>query len=105
VSNNSDLTGIQISHKIGIKHNLNYSNNHATIMDMKNLPTNQAKKLTRLYYQDKIWQLHTEGKSIRDITNLINRHYLPRSKFKGITIGKSSVAKLIANLKEKRKEN
>ena len=73
-------------------------------MDMKNLSKNQAKKLARLYYQDKIWQLHdVEGKSIRDITDLINRRYIPRSKFKGTTIGKSSIAKLIKNLKEKRK--
>jgi len=73
-------------------------------MDMKNLSTNQAKKLARLYYQDKIWQLHAEGKSIRGITDLINRHYIPRSKFKGTTIGKSSIAKLITSLKERKRE-
>jgi len=71
-------------------------------MDMENLLTNQAKKLARLYYQDNIWQLYLDGKSIRDITDLINRHYIPRSKFKGVILGKSTIAKLITSLKEKR---
>jgi len=62
---------------------------------MENLPINQAKRLAQLYYQDKIWQLSSEGKSVREITNLINRHYIPRSKFKGTTLGKSTIAKII----------
>jgi len=70
-------------------------------MDMENLPTNQAKRLAQLYYQDKIWQLATEGKSVREITELINRHFLPRSKFKGTTLGKSTIAKIISKLKTK----
>jgi hypothetical protein len=69
---------------------------------MEKHSTNQAKKLARLYYQDKIWQLHTIGKSIRDITDQINRHYLPRSKFRGVTLSKSTIQTVIKNLKEKR---
>jgi len=56
----------------------------------KNSP-NHTKKLARLYYQDKIWQLKSDGKSIREITDLINKHYIPRSKFKGVTLSKSTI--------------
>jgi len=70
-------------------------------MDMENLPTNQAKRLAQLYYQDKIWQLSTEGKSIREITEIINRRFISRSRFKEITLSKSTIAKIILKLKNK----
>jgi len=64
-------------------------------MDMENRPTNQVKRLAQLYYQDKIWQLSKEGKSIREVTEIINRRFISRSRFKGITLGKSTIAKII----------
>jgi len=69
-------------------------------MDTQNRPTNQVKRLTKLYYQDKIWQLSSEGKSVREITNLINRHYIPRSKFKGTTLSKSTIHEIIKKVKK-----
>jgi hypothetical protein len=68
---------------------------------MEKYSTNQAKKLARLYYQDKIWQLHTIGKSIRDITDQINRQYIPRSRFKGVTLSKSTIHTIIKKRKQK----
>jgi hypothetical protein len=62
---------------------------------MEKYSTNQAKKLARLYYQDKIWQLAAAGKSVREITELINRQYIPRSKFKGVTLSKSTIHTII----------
>jgi len=67
---------------------------------MENLPINETKRLTKLYYQDKIWQLAEEGKSVREITNLINRHYIPRSKFKGTTLSKSTIHEIIKKVKK-----
>ena len=64
-------------------------------MDMIKAQSNKAKDLAKLYYQDKIWQLYKEGKSVRKITELINRHYLPRSKFRGTTLSKSTIHKII----------
>ena len=69
-------------------------------MDMENLPINETKRLAQLYYQDKIWQLAEEGKSVREITNLINRHYIPRSKFKGTTLSKSTIHEIIKKVKK-----
>jgi len=62
---------------------------------MQKYSPNHAKKLAQLYYQDKIWQLHRQGASIREITYLINRQYISRSKFKGITLSKSTIHTII----------
>ena len=62
---------------------------------MQNISKNYAKKLAQLYYQDKIWSLHENKKSVREITQLINRHYLPRSKFKGVTLSKTTIHTII----------
>ena len=67
---------------------------------MEKLPINETKRLSQLYYQDKIWQLAEEGKSVREITNLINRHYIPRSKFKGTTLSKSTIHEIIKKVKK-----
>ena len=58
---------------------------------MINQGPNYTKKICKLYYQDKIWELADQGKSVREITDLINRHYIPRSKFKGVTLSKSTI--------------
>lgn len=57
--------------------------------------SNYLKKVCQLYYQDKIWKLSHEGKSIREITDLLNRHYIPRSKFKGVHLSKSTIHTII----------
>jgi len=62
---------------------------------MQKYSPNQAKKLARLYYQDRIWQLSHDGMSVREITDLINSHYIPRSKFKGVTLSKSTIHTII----------
>jgi len=62
---------------------------------MQNLSINKAKKLAQLYYQDKIWELADQGKSVREITRLINRHFIPRSKFKGVTLSKTTIYTII----------
>jgi len=62
---------------------------------MQNYSPNHAKKLAKLYYQDRIWQLSRDGVSVREIAQLINRHYLPRSKFKGVTLSKSTIHTII----------
>lgn len=67
---------------------------------METTGINHKKKLARLYYQDKIWQLAADGKTVREITDLINRNFLPRSKFKGVTLSKSTIH---ATLKKQKK--
>jgi len=67
---------------------------------MQNLSPNHAKKLAQLYYQDKIFLMHQSGMSIRSIKNRINRHYLPRSKFKGVTLSKTTIQNMITRLKK-----
>jgi len=62
---------------------------------MKKDRPNYSKKTTRLYYQDKIWQLHKEEKSVREITDLINNHFIPRSNYKGVTLSKSTIHTII----------
>jgi len=64
-------------------------------MDMENLHINETKRLAQLYYQDKIWQLSSEGKSVREVTEIINRRFISRSRFKEITLSKSTIAKII----------
>jgi hypothetical protein len=53
------------------------------------------KKLCKLYYQDKILELYQEGKSIRQITDYINKQCIPHSKFCGLTLGKTTIHQLI----------
>ena len=62
---------------------------------MINKGPNYTKKICKLYYQDKIWELADKGKSVREITDLINRHFIPRSKFKGVTLSKSTIHKIV----------
>ena len=57
--------------------------------------TNYTKKICKLYYQDKIWELADQGKSVREITDLINKHFVTRSKFKGTTLSKSTIHNII----------
>jgi len=66
---------------------------------MQKYTPNQAKKLAQLYYQDRIWQLHNAGYSVYAITDLINKRYLPRSRFKGITLSKSTIHNIIKKAK------
>lgn len=62
---------------------------------MKSQGVNHIKKLAKLYYQDKIWELAKSQKSIQEITNIINRRYISRSRFKEITLSKSTIQKII----------
>jgi hypothetical protein len=62
---------------------------------MENYTKNQAKKLCRLYYRDKILTFADEGKSIREITELINKKYIPKSRFKGTTLSKDIIHNII----------
>jgi hypothetical protein len=62
---------------------------------MINQGPNYTKKICKLFYQDKIWELARQGKSVREITDLINRHFIPRSKFKGVTLSKSTIHTII----------
>lgn len=66
---------------------------------MENLNSNYKKRVCGLYYQDKIWELSKEGKSVREITELINRRFIPRSKFKGVTLSKSTIQIIIKKKK------
>ena len=61
---------------------------------------NHQKRLARLYYKDKIWSLSSEGKSVREIAELINRNFIPRSKFKGVTLSKSTIHATIKKQKK-----
>ena len=60
-----------------------------------NMPTNYAKKIAKLYYQDRIWELSQQGKSVRDITHYINTRCIPHSKFKAITLSSSTIHAVI----------
>ena len=66
---------------------------------MENLSPNYAKKLAKLYYKDKILQLHSDGKSVRYITEYINNSCIPRSKYKGVILSKSTIHNLIQRYK------
>lgn len=66
---------------------------------MKKTQNRHTKQLAQLYYQDLIWELHKSGKSIRTITEIINKKHLPRSRFKGITLSKDTIHKIIKKLK------
>ena len=56
----------------------------------------------QLYYQDKIFELHQKGKSVREITDYINTQCLSKSKFKEITLSKSTIHNIIKRLKNVR---
>ncbi len=70
-------------------------------MDMEKLKRNYAKKLAKLRYQDEIFRLHQQQKSIREIEKIIN-YKLARTNLK-TSLGKSTIFKIIKNLEEKRK--
>ena len=72
------------------------------IVDMDSKINYHTKKMVQLYYQDRIWELADNGLSVRQITDLINKKYLPRSKFKGVQLSKSTVHNI---MKKKRKKN
>jgi len=61
---------------------------------MKKSSPNHAKKMAQLKYQDKIWQLSSEGKSVRDITDYINS-CIAKSRFAGTTLSKSTIHTII----------
>jgi len=61
---------------------------------------NYTKKLAALYYQDLIWQLSDSGMSVRSITNKINKHHIPYSRFKGIALSKSTIHNIIKKRKK-----
>ena len=60
-----------------------------------NMPTNYAKKIAKLYYQDRIWELSQQGKSVRDITHYVNTRCIPHTKFKGIILSRSTIHTII----------
>jgi hypothetical protein len=55
----------------------------------------EKKKLCKLYYKDKILELHKQGKSIRQIVDYLNKKCIPHSKFAGTTLGKTTIHQLI----------
>lgn len=77
-------------------------------MVMSKLGKNKKKKFCLLQYQTLIWDLYNqkkgEKKNIREITTeiaeLLNRRYVSKTRFKGITISKSGVYKIIKKRKE-----
>jgi len=52
----------------------------------------------QLFYQDKIFELHKRGKSVREISEHINKQCLSKSKFKGTTLSKSTIHNIIKKL-------
>lgn len=60
---------------------------------------NHIKKMASLYYQDRIWALSDQGKSIREITDYINKSCIARSKFKSITLSKSTIHTILKKVK------
>jgi len=62
---------------------------------MQNYTETQAKKLAALKFQDKIIELHRSGKSVRQIADLLNKRYIPRSNYRGIALSKSTVHNII----------
>jgi hypothetical protein len=56
---------------------------------------NYKKKVCQLFYQDRIWKMKEDGKSVREITDYINKRCIPNSKFKGITLSTQTIYKII----------
>jgi len=55
----------------------------------------------QLFYQDKIYNLFLSGKSVRQITDYINKQCLARSQYyKDITLSKSTIHNIITKMKE-----
>jgi len=52
----------------------------------------------QLYYQDKIFELHQKGKSVREVTKYINKQCLAKSRFKEISLSKSTIHNIIRKL-------
>jgi len=67
---------------------------------MINQGPNYTKKICKLYYQDKIWQLADAGKSVREITDIINKRFISRSRFKEITLSKSTIHTIMKKRKK-----
>jgi len=70
---------------------------------MKTESPNHQKKMAKLFYQDKIYTMHQDGASLQKITDAINKQFIPRSKYKGVTLSKSTIRNVIAFLKKKRR--
>jgi hypothetical protein len=70
---------------------------------MKN--SNHTKKIAQLYYRDKILRLAKDGKSIREITDYINKSCISRSRFRDITLSKSTIHNLITKAKNVQHRN
>jgi len=68
---------------------------------MEKLKPNYAKKLAKLRYQDEIFKLHQQNKSVREIEKIIN-YKLARTNLK-TSFGKSSIHSIIKTYEEKRK--
>lgn len=62
----------------------------------------EKKKLCKLFYRDKILELHKQGKSIRQITDYINKQCIPHSKFCCLTLGKTTIHEIIKKYKNVR---
>lgn len=70
---------------------------------------NEAKRLARLKYKDEVLQLHRSGKSIREITKIINRKLACTSlrierkdgSIEKVQLSKSTIAELIKKIEEK----
>ena len=55
----------------------------------------------QLFYKDKIYNLFLSGKSVRQITDYINKQCLTRSHYyKNITLSKSTIHNIITKMKE-----
>lgn len=68
---------------------------------VQGLNTNRKKELCQLYFQEKIWQLHSKGKSLQKITKYLNNQCIPHSRFKDIIISKTTVWNIIKKKEEK----
>jgi hypothetical protein len=62
--------------------------------------TNHTKDICQLYYQDKIWELSEKGKSVRQITDFINKRCIPNSRFSGLTLSRGTIYKIIKRKKD-----
>ena len=65
----------------------------------------RQKQLVQQYFKSQILKYREQGKSYREIANLINKKHIPYSKFKNkVTISKDIVARIIKQ-NEQKKDN
>jgi len=73
--------------------------------DMKVAKSWRQKQLVQQYFKSQILKYREQGKSYREIANLINKKHIPYSKFKNkVTISKDIVARIIKQ-NEQKKDN